>query len=330
MGALGSKVSGLLLLTVVVATPIFIGLKVGAISHDKNVSDESKALENNMTLNKLTPEEERVIIDKGTEAPFTGQYDHFFGAGTYACKRCGTSLYRSTDKFDSGCGWPAFDDEIPGAVKRTRDADGLRTEITCAKCGAHLGHAFEGEMLTDKNVRHCVNSISLDFIPDEPKVKTEKSYFAGGCFWGTEHLLKEFDGVVSTRVGYMGGTREKPTYKEVCSGKTGHVEAVEVEFDLSKTDFEKVARFFFEIHDPTQLDRQGPDVGEQYGSVIFYTDENQKKTSEKLINILKGKGYDVVTRLVRADKFWQAEDYHQDYYDITGKVPYCHVYTKRF
>ena len=293
---------------------------------DSNLFSQEKK----MKLNKLTPEEERVIIHKGTESPFTGKYDHFFEQGTYVCKQCGASLYSSTDKFDSGCGWPSFDDEIAGAVKRTPDADGSRTEITCAKCGAHLGHVFDGERLTDKNVRHCVNSISMNFIPDKQAAKVDTAYFAGGCFWGTEHLFKQLEGVISTRVGYMGGNKANPTYKEVCNGKTEHAEAVEVVFDPSKTDFEKVAKYFFEIHDPTQVDRQGPDVGTQYRSVVFYRDNVQKQITEKLIKILIGKGYDVVTEVSKAETFWQAEDYHQDYYDVTGKTPYCHAYVKRF
>jgi peptide methionine sulfoxide reductase msrA/msrB len=116
---------------------------------------------------KLTREEEQVIINKGTERPFIGKYYAFWEGGTYVCKRCGVSLYRSESKFEAGCGWPSFDDEIPGGVKRTPDADGIRTEISCANCGAHLGHVFVGESFTKKNTRHCVNSISIDFIPDE-------------------------------------------------------------------------------------------------------------------------------------------------------------------
>jgi peptide methionine sulfoxide reductase msrA/msrB len=128
----------------------------------------------------------------------------------------------------------------------------------------------------------------------------------------------------------MGGHQAKPTYKEVCGGKTGHAETVEVVFDPTKTDFEKVAKYFFEIHDPTQVDRQGPDIGDQYRSEIFYVDDNQKQIADNLINILKGKGYDVATILAKADTFWPAEDYHQDYYEVTGKTPYCHIYQKRF
>jgi peptide methionine sulfoxide reductase msrA/msrB len=286
----------------------------------------------NMQLNKLTPEEERIIKYKGTERPFSGAYDKFFKNGTYYCKQCGAALYRSSDKFDSGCGWPAFDDEIPGAIKHLPDADGRRTEIQCAACGGHLGHVFEGERLTNKNVRHCVNSLSLTF-KDEPmntEVKTEKAYFAGGCFWGVEHYMKDIDGVLSTSVGYMGGKTKNPSYEDVCSHTTGHAEVVEVVWDPAKTNFEKVAKMFFEIHDPTQVNRQGPDIGDQYRSEIFYTSEEQSVTAQKLIDLLKQKGYKVATKITKAPEYYKGEGYHQNYYEKKGSLPYCHAYTKRF
>jgi len=280
-------------------------------------------------MKKLTKEEERVIVHKGTEKPFTGKYYNHKQEGIYTCRRCGAPLYNSEDKFDSGCGWPSFDDEIPGAVERQPDSDGIRTEIICANCGAHLGHVFFGEGFTDKDTRHCVNSISMDFIPAEQE-RTETAIFAGGCFWGMEYHFKQVEGVISTSTGYTGGETDNPTYREVCSGKTGHVEAVRVIFDPSRTSYEALARLFFEIHDPTQRNGQGPDIGDQYHSVIFYQDQEQKETAEKLIGILEEKGYDVATELREAGTFWEAEDYHQDYYQKTGSSPYCHIYQKKF
>lgn len=285
--------------------------------------------EQNMTLRKLTPEEERVIVYKGTEAPFSGKYYNHFDKGVYKCKRCGANLFYSKDKFESECGWPSFDDEIPGAIRKLPDADGIRTEIVCANCKAHLGHIFYGEQLTSKNTRYCVNSISMDFVSYK-ELSMETAYFAGGCFWGVEYLLRKLKGVVSTEVGYSGGTKENPSYEEVCTGTTGHAETVEVIFDPKVISFRELAKYFFEIHDPTQVNRQGPDIGEQYHSAIFYVTDEQKKIAEELIQILNSKGYKIVTELKPFDKFWKAEDYHQNYYSKTGKVPYCHFYTKRF
>jgi peptide methionine sulfoxide reductase msrA/msrB len=286
-----------------------------------------------MNYKTLTPDEERVIVHKGTEAPFTGKYEHFNESGTYVCKRCSTPLYRSTDKFDARCGWPAFDDEIPGAVKRIADADGMRTEIVCAACSGHLGHVFKGEGFTSKNTRHCVNSISLEFVPAASasgQIATDTAIFAGGCFWGVEFYMKKIKGVISTEVGYTGGSKENPTYKEVCAGNTGHYEAIEVVFDPAQTNYETVARMFFETHDPTHWNHQGPDYGEQYRSAVFYRNEEQKAITEKLIGLLKEKGLKVVTEVKPASKFWKAENYHQDYYDHKGETPYCHGYSKRF
>jgi len=307
-----------LILSILLLIPVLVFFAQGTQS-----KEEKKA----MKLNTLTPEEERVIVHKGTEKPFSGAYYNLKTEGFYTCKQCDAPLYRSTDKFDSGCGWPSFDDEIPNAVKRIPDADGMRTEIRCANCDAHLGHVFTGEKFTAKNTRHCVNSISLNFIPIE---KTERAIFASGCFWGTEYYFRKTRGVLQTRVGYTGGHTKNPSYKDVCSGATGHAEAAEVIFDPAKVSYEDLVKLFFETHDPTQVNRQGPDIGEQYRSEIFYLDEKQKETAQKLMDILKTRGYNVATRLTKASTFWKAEDYHQDYYLKKNGTPYCHIYTKRF
>jgi peptide methionine sulfoxide reductase msrA/msrB len=284
-----------------------------------------------LPYNDLSKSESSVIDNKGTEKPFTGKYTGHREKGTYICKKCGAALYYSSAKFESDCGWPSFDDEIKGAVNRSPDPDGIRTEITCASCGAHLGHVFTGERMTPKNIRHCVNSVSLDFVPaiiGEGRYGT--AIFAGGCFWGVEYFLQKESGVISVTSGYTGGHVKNPSYKEVCTGKTGHAEAVKIIYDPEKTSYEKLLRLFLEIHDPTQAGGQGPDIGDQYRSEIFYLNDDQRKIAGKNLKILTDKGYRIATTLTRASEFFEAEDYHQDYYFKNGKVPYCHGYTKRF
>jgi peptide methionine sulfoxide reductase msrA/msrB len=311
-------------------TQIFLWMLIMPLASGcaQNRADESA----NPYYRSLTPEEERVIVYKGTERAFTGEYDKFYKEGIYVCKRCGAELYKSTDKFNSGCGWPSFDDEVPGAVRRTTDADGFRTEITCNACDAHLGHVFLNEGFTDKNTRHCVNSVSLEFIParDSDKVDRDTAYFAGGCFWGVEYYLEQARGVKSVESGYMGGRTENPDYREVSSHKSGHAEVVQVVFNPAEISYEEVARIFFEIHDPTQMNRQGPDVGNQYRSEVFYLRVEQKETAARLVSLLEKKGLNVVTRISPAAPFWKAEDYHQDYYKRHGGTPYCHSRVDRF
>ncbi len=276
-----------------------------------------------MSYNTLTPEEEKVIIHKSTEPPFSGEYLDNKEDGIYSCKRCGALLFRSEDKFESYTGWPSFDDEISSAVKRIPDSDGLRTEIVCSTCGAHLGHVFMNEGLTSKNTRHCVNSISLKFIPSDKTQKKEKAIFAAGCFWGVEYQFQQVSGVFSVTSGYTGGQKDNPSYQDVCSGTTGHVEAVEIVFNPRLVTYSELVKKFFEIHDFTQVNRQGPDIGEQYRSEIFYFDQEQKKTAQKHIDTLKDKGFSVATNLSPAERFWAAEEYHQNYYGKKKITPGC-------
>ena len=161
---------------------------------------------------------------------------------------------------------------------------------------------------------------------------TKQAYFAGGCFWGVEYLFSKEDGVIDAVSGYMGGTMSNPNYRSVCTGSTGHLEVVKVKYNSAQISFEKLTKLFFEMHDFTQTDGQGPDIGSQYLSAIFYNDEAEKQTAKDIIQILENKGYKVATKLISTlnTPFFEAEEYHQDYYDKTGKTPYCHSYKKIF
>ncbi|HUH42944.1 MAG TPA: bifunctional methionine sulfoxide reductase B/A protein [Sulfurimonas sp.] len=283
-------------------------------------------------IEQLSDEEKSVILHKGTERPFVGKYTDEKSRGIYTCKLCDAPLFDSSSKFDSHSGWPSFDDEIKGAIKRVPDSDGRRVEIVCAACGAHLGHVFEGEGFTPKNTRHCVNSISLNLVK-KPDLKDENlsyAYFAGGCFWGVEHYLQKLSGVKEVISGFMGGHVKNPSYYEVVRSNTGHLEAVEVIYDKSKISYEQIAKTFFEIHDPTQTNGQGPDIGEQYLSAVFVQDDKEREVIENLISKLEANGYRVATKIIKKSDFYPADESHQDYYEKKGSNPYCHGYIKRF
>lgn len=334
----------------------------GAVAADTEV-----LMQKTYPMPPLSGREADVLLRKATEPPYTGEYIDNHAAGTYICRQCGMPLYHSEDKFESGCGWPSFDKEVAGAVRRVPDADGRRVEIICANCGGHLGHVFEGEGFTEKNTRHCVNSLSMKFAPagsDEEKAAmarltgkgadtasapdaepaatqgkaaqtapsggcTATAIVAGGCFWGVEDAFQKMPGVCEAVSGYTGGHTANPSYEDVCRGDTGHAEAVLVRFDPARVSYEQILQRFFEIHDPAQLNRQGPDWGEQYRSAVFYKNAEQRAVAQKLVARLQELGYKVVTQLAPAGPFYEAEAYHQDFARRTGRGA-CHMSVPRF
>jgi len=277
----------------------------------------------------LTPDAYRVLRQAGTERPFTGKYNDFSETGVYYCGACGTPLFASETKYDHGTGWPSFTaplgkDRLEFLEDRSHGM--IRTEVRCAACGSHLGHLFDdGPAPTGQHF--CINSIALGFKPMDrvegmKKEGTETAVFAAGCFWGVEDKFGRIKGVRSTRVGYTGGHTKDPTYQKVCSDTTGHAESIEVVFDPKEVRYAELLDAFFRFHDPTQVNRQGPDTGTQYRSAVFYQNEAQKEAALEAIAKLNASGqYDrpIATQVLPASEFYQAEDYHQKYYEKLGK-----------
>ena len=264
-------------------------------------------------FSSLTPEEIHILKNKGTEAPFTGEYNEHFDAGIFICRACDNPLYESNSKFNSGCGWPSFDDEIEGAITHYEDLSGgrIRTEICCKKCDGHLGHIFVGEQITEKDTRHCVNSLSIRF---KAYSKLQRATFGAGCFWSVEKLFKTTEGVYLTSVGYMGGDTDLPTYSEVCSGTTNHAEVVDMYFNAEKVSYTTLLNLFWANHNPTTLNRQGFDNGTQYRSIVFFHNEQQKNEVEQSIKEQqKNWRNEIVTQVIDSSTFFRAEEYHQNY-----------------
>jgi len=285
---------------------------------------------------KLDPEAYRVTQKAGTEPQFCGGLLDNKENGVYCCVVCGLPLFSSEHKFKSGTGWPSFWREFdPDHVTRKADrSHGMaRVEINCARCGAHLGHVFDdGPRPTGE--RHCLNSAALTFFkaaqelpPESRPVQTEVAHFAGGCFWGIEHYFQQGPGVLDAVSGYMQGHVDHPTYKQVCGGRTGHAESVKVVYDPKRITYRRLLEAFFTMHDPTQLNRQGPDVGTQYRTGIWYVNDEQKREAEAYVKELHAQkryaGRRIVTQIEPAKTFWPAEASHQDYIANTGQV--CHV-----
>lgn len=288
----------------------------------------------------LTPEQYRVMFQCGTEPAFSGVYNDFWEKGEYHCAACEAPLFKSETKYEHGTGWPSFSDP---AAKDTlvfledRSFGMVRTEVRCAYCGAHLGHVFDdGPSPTGRH--YCINSAALTFKKTGAErtenstsapaaagrsasaapiaAGTEIATFAAGCFWGVEDKFIKLPGVVETVVGYTGGHTKNPSYRDVCSDETGHAESVRVTFIPSLISYEDLVRAFFTFHDPTQLNRQGPDVGTQYRSVIFYHSEDQKAKAQVIKAEFDASGRfrkSIVTEIVPASEFTKAEEYHQKY-----------------
>ncbi len=324
------------------------GLMLLLLLFNNNTIIASNIMNNDKNLTEL---QKNVIFQNGTERAFDNEYWNNKAEGIYVDVLSGKPLFSSKDKFDSGTGWPSFTKPInDNSIKEKTDySHGMsRTEARSKDSDIHLGHIFSDGPKNKGGARYCINSASLRFIPkenlkkegyeeylkifDEQKaVKYQKAIVSGGCFWGMEDLFSKLTGVIDVVNGYSGGNIPNPTYEIVSSGISNHAESIEITFDPAKISYEKILRFFFKIHDPTTLNKQGNDIGTQYRSAIFYSNEEQKKTAQDLIDKANKSGLfpkKIVTSLEKFDKFYKAEEYHQNYLSKNPNGYTCHSIRK--